>query len=244
MIDLTNGLPDLAEIREGFERGGIHTKEYNMWLIERSAPTPEEKTIVESVPFMQGIYDFSTILGERVYINRTLTYVFEIIERNYQYRKVDQTALENWLMRDGYVPLYDDHDPGYYYLAKCMSIDTEDTEGGMTVTVEFEAYPFKVSILPEGHDIWDEFNFELDVAQDVEYQVNGSLTINLLNVGARTISPTVTASSPMTIQKDGVTYEVPEGESKSEKFRLNIGENPMTITGNGTIKFTWNKELL
>lgn len=231
-------------ITEGFKRGNIHTKEFGVWLVSRSAPTPDEKTITESVPFMHGVYDFSMILGERIYENRIISYQFEIIDMNYQQRKLIQTKLENWLMKDGFAPLYDDHAPGYYYLAKCTGVDVEDTSGGLTVNVEFEAYPFKISILEEGHDIWDDFNFELDVSQPVEYQVNGTLNINLLNAGSCSVVPTITVSAAMTIQKDKITYNVPQGESKSESFRLMIGENPMTITGNGTIKFTFYKELI
>ncbi|WP_346216358.1 phage tail domain-containing protein [Caldifermentibacillus hisashii] len=234
----------MGTITEGFKRGNIHTKEFGMWLVSRSAPTPDEKTITESVPFMHGVYDFSMILGERIYENRIISYQFEIIDMNYQQRKLIQTKLENWLMKDGFAPLYDDHAPGYYYLAKCTGVDVEDTSGGLTVNVEFEAYPFKISILEEGHDIWDDFNFELDVSQPVEYQVNGTLNINLLNAGSCSVVPTITVSTAMTIQKDKITYNVPQGESRSESFRLMIGENPMAITGNGTIKFTFYKELI
>lgn len=234
----------MGTITEGFKRGNIHTKEFGMWLVSRSAPTPEEKTITESVPFIHGVYDFSMMLGERIYENRIISYQFEIIDMNYQQRKLIQTKLENWLMKDGFAPLYDDHAPGYYYLAKCTGVDVEDTSGGLTVNVEFEAYPFKISILEEGHDIWDDFNFELDVAQPNEYQVNGNLSINLLNVGSTGVTPTIIASSPMTIVKNNSTYNVPAGESKSDLFRLEIGENPMAIQGNGQIKFVFHKELI
>jgi phage-related protein len=232
--------------QEGFKFLGHHTKEYNLILLERSAPTPEEKKIKESVPFMQGDYDFSMILGERIYENRTLTFTFTLFEDSYEYRKVDETALANWLMKGGYEPLYDDHAPNYYYMAKCTSVQVEDNtaERRLIVTITFDAYPFKISMLAEGHDIWDEFNFELDVSQPVEFTVNDSLYINLLNVGSCGVVPTVTASAPMTIRKNGFTYQVPQGESRSESFRLEIGENPMTVKGNGTIKFTFYKELI
>lgn len=242
-MDLTNGIK-LGGIVEGFQRGTKHTKEYNLWLIERNAPTPSEKEITDSVPFMQGLYDFSTILGERVYENRTISYQFEIIEGDYQSRKLIQTQLENWLMKDGYSPLYDDHAKGYYYMAKCTGVDIEDTSGGLTVDIEFNAYPFKISILPEGHDIWDNIDFDLDVLIPVEFDVNGSLEVNLLNIGITSVTPKITTNAPMTIQKGNMTYEVKEGITKSERFRLDTGENKLTITGNGHIEFEYRKELI
>lgn len=245
MIDLTNGLPDMVTMpKEGISRDGRHTRDYNMWLVSRSAPTPPEKEIIDSVPYMQGHYDFSDVMGERIYNNRTLSYVFEIKNRHYTSRKNVQTSLENWLMRSGIAPLYDDHAEGYYYMAKCTYINTEDATGGLRVTVDFDGYPFKISEAEEGHDIWDIFNFELDVSILNEYQINGSTEVDLYNVGSNSRAPKITASSAMVIVKDGVTYNVPAGQSQNDSFRLMIGDNPMTITGNGSIKFHWYKELL
>lgn len=244
MLDLTNGLDLTNQIHEGFQRGNRHTRDFKMWLVDRKAPTPEEKSIVENLPFVQGEYDFSTILGGRIYNNRPLTYQFEILNRDYQSRKTIQTSLENWLMKGGYEFLYDTHDPGYYWIAKCMRVNTADTYGGLTVNIEFDAYPFKISGLAEGNDIWDTFNFELDVSQITEFAVNGSIDIALYNVGASNLTPTIKASAPMTIIKDGVTYNVGAGETKSYEFALKQGENRLTIQGNGTIEFLFYKELI
>lgn len=244
MLDLTDGIKDYGNIIEGFTRDGEHTSNRNMWLVERSAPTPPEKVIKENIPFMQGTHDFSMILGGRVYENRPLTYRFEIINQNYQNRKVIQTSLENWLMRSGYEPLYDDHAKGYYYIAKCTSVDVADSSGGLTVVIEFDAYPFKIGELQEGNDIWDTFNFELDVAQITKFEVNGSEEIVLYNVGQNNLVPTIKTSVPMEIIKDGVTYVIPTGDTKSHEIAIGLGENHMTIKGNGTIEFLFYKELI
>lgn len=236
----------MLEIKEGFKIEGKHTKEFGMSLKSRQAPSPEEKIVTEDVPFMQGVYDFSMILGERIFNNRTITYQFETYERDYQYRKVDETVLKNWLMTKGIIPLYDDHNPGYYYLAKCTNVQVEDDHvyGRLIIDITFDAYPFMIAENEEGNDLWDVFNFELDYVQDNEYVVTGSKQINLMNMGSTGITPSIITSSPMTISKKGNTYNIPQGESKSELLRLEIGENPMTITGTGTIKFIFYKELI
>lgn len=234
------------EIREGFKFANIHTKEYGMSLKERQAPTPEENTITEEVPFMQGSYDFSMLLGERVFKNRTLSYKFEVYQRNYQYRKVNEITIKNWLMKHGWGELYDDHDKGYYWWAKCTSVSVTDESnpGRLVIDITFEGYPFMKSKLEEGNDIWDEFNFELDYAQPNEFNVNGSLDIKLMNCGSVGVVPTIICSSQMEIMKNNTSYTVPVGESRSESFRLEIGENEMTILGYGNIKFSFFKELL
>lgn len=244
MLDLTDGLDEFARISEGFTRDEVHTKEYNMWLVERSAPTPSEKRIIEDVPFMQGEYDFSMILGGRVYENRQLTYVFEMLERNYQSRKSIQTSLENWLMRSGHEPLYDDHAKDYYYIAKCESVEIADSYGGLTITVTFDAYPFKIGEYLEGNDIWDIFNFELDVAQITEFEINGTKTIMLYNAGSNMVSPKIKASNEFDITLDNKEYKISSGTTESSEFVLPLGENELTIKGYGTIEFLFYKELL
>lgn len=244
MIDLTNGIQTTRNAVEGFKFNNQHTSDYNMWLVDRSAPTPQEKTIVEDIPFMQGNYDFSDMLGERIFQNRPLTYTFEILNRNYSHRKSIQTSLENWLMQSGFKNLYDDHAENYYYIAKCTSVDVADSYGGLTVSIEFEAYPFKISEHPEGHDIWDIFNFETDYFLPKEFTVSGTTEINVYNAGISGITPTIKASSPMEIVKGGLTYQIPAGTSKSEQFRLLPNDNIVTVNGNGTIEFVYYKELI
>ncbi|BBN97509.1 phage tail protein [Sporolactobacillus terrae] len=231
---------------EGFTFAGHSTKEYSMNLRERTAPTPEEKVIAEEVPFMQGSYDFSMILGERIFKNRTLSYKFETYQRDYQIRKVDEDFFKNWLMTAGWGKLVDTHDVGYYWWGKCTSVDVDDDHpfGRLLITLEFEAYPFMKGELEEGNDLWDPFNFLLDYAQLVAFEVSGSLSINLMNIGSVGVVPTITASAAMEIVKGGTTYQVPSGQSKDESFRLEIGENPMVIQGMGTIKFSFYKELI
>src|SRR5690625_6786022 len=142
--------------------------------------------IAPSVNYTLSLHDALPI-----YENRSLTYVFEIKQQDYERRKINQTAIENWLKKDGVAPLYDDHARGYYYMAKCTSVNTDDFYGGLRVTTTWDAYPFKISELPEGHDIWDEFNFELDASTLNEFQVNGELEVNLFNIGASSRVPVI-----------------------------------------------------
>ena len=246
MMDITNGVEFDRSIKEGLVFNGFDTREYDMHLIERSAPTPAEKEIIESVPFAHGVYDFSNILGERIFDNRPISYTFQIYEHDYDRRKHEQTVLENKLLGTHITTLEDSYDEDYYYLGKCVSINTTDDHvyNRLIVVVEFNCYPFKISKLPEGHDIWDEFNFELDVAQVVKHEVSGTKEITLYNVGAPSVVPTIIASSEFTIEKGTVSVTVPSGTSKSELIRLQTGENKLKVTGNGTIEFNFHKELI
>ena len=246
MMDITNGVEFDRSIKEGFVFNGFDTREYDMHLIERSAPTPQEKEIIESVPFAHGVYDFSNILGERIFDNRPISYTFQIYEHDYDRRKHEQTVLENKLLGTHITRLEDTYDSNYYYLGKCVSVNTTDDHvyNRLIVVAEFDCYPFKISKLPEGHDIWDEFNFELDVAQVVKHEVNGTKEVTLYNAGAPSIVPTITTSNEFTIEIDTISVTVSAGTHKSELIRLRKGENRIMLTGNGTIEFNFHKELI
>lgn len=53
----------------------------------RTAPTPEEQEITESVPYRQGSYDFSMIDNERFFNNREITYKLLYVGEKYHNRK-------------------------------------------------------------------------------------------------------------------------------------------------------------
>src|SRR5690625_2415377 len=138
---------------EGFKFNGKHSSEFKLRLIDRQADPPLEKKIIEDIPFMQGHLDFSDVLGQRVFNNRPLMFDMLIVNYSYEKRKTIEKSLTNWLMKPSYVHLYDDFSPGYYYLAKCESINYVDRYEGMTAVITFEAYPFMKSELLEGNDI-------------------------------------------------------------------------------------------
>ncbi|GGN54823.1 phage tail family protein [Oceanobacillus indicireducens] len=235
----------------GITFNGKHSyRDFGVTIAEKNIGYPEKEKIKVKVPFSNLEYDFSEIYGEQTYTPRQLTFTLNILDgnRNINTEEVNilETKITNWLMNSGRKQkLYDDSLPGYYYLAEVEDgLKFDELRNHGTLTVEFTAYPFMISELEEGHDIWDDFNFELDVAQITEFEVNGSLDVILYNVGTPSLAPEIQASSAMQIVKDGVTYNVSSGKNKSSDFKLQSGENNLSITGNGTIKFLFYKELI
>jgi phage-related protein len=233
----------------GITYNGSHSyRDFKIPIESREVGIAKKQKNLITVPFSNVQIDFSELYGSQVYEPRALSYAFTIMNRsqlNVQYVHTIKTKLLNWLSTTrGKVRLYDDAIPGYYFLAEFDeggSFQDEWKKG--VLTANFTAYPFMIADLPEGNDIWDSFNFELDVAQQVRFDVNGSLSINLLNVGTPDVTPEIITSSTMTLQKDGVLMDVPRGRSSSHDFTLQPGDNTVTITGTGTIEFVYYKEM-
>ena len=220
-------------------------KNFGLKIVSREIHSPAKKKIKSSVPYMNGDYDFSLIYGDQIYENRKLVYRFDLRYNNkieYMNKKIE---ILEWLTNGIKEKLYDDLISGFYFIVDCSdSVTFDEYHNGVDITVTFTAYPFKISILQEGHDIWDEFNFELDVTQYVIFDVKGHEIIDLYNVGTVPANPVVVCTADMIIEKDGITYNFKAGENESWSFRLNKGPNKMTVTGTGTVEFKWYKEVL
>lgn len=227
---------------------GKHSyKDLGLTISERKIGYPSKIKIQERVPYSNIVYDFSNIYGGQEYEPRPLSYTFNVAYKDkainyYLY----ETEISNWLMSpNSKVVLKDDLIPGYYFLAEIVNNPSSDFKFvGGSLSVEFTAYPFKIKELEEGNDIWDEFNFLLDYAQTTQYNVQDSIDVTLYNPGAIPLSPLISSTSSMQIIKNGITYNIPVGESTSYDFILDIGENKLRIIGNGSISFHFRLELI
>ena len=210
---------------------------------EHKAPTKNK--IQQTIPFMNGSYDFSNLYGSATYSDREFTYSFLVEIENealMNYRKIE---IENWLLGANKKTILIDEDlKGYYYLAECIDIDFDNYYSFGLIDVTFTAYPFKIGEAYEGNNLWDSFNFESDVLQDTKFTVNGSSNVNIYNSSAIDIEPTIIASSNFEIIKDNKKYVIESGESKDYRFKFKKGNNNITLKGNGTIEFRFRKEVL
>lgn len=233
---------------KGIEINGKHSyRDFGLYISERTIGNPSKIKIQERIPFSNTVYDFSGIYGGQEYEERSLQYTFEIAYRDkskdyYVY----ETEVINWLMNiNRKTELKDDLIPGYYFLAEVVDGPGSDFKWvGGSLSVTLTAYPFKIGEHYEGNDIWDTFNFLLDYAQITDFEVNGRKEVVLYNPGASVVKPKILSSNSMQLIKDGITYNVPAGESQSYDFVLPVLENKVTIIGNGRIQFLFRKELI
>jgi predicted phage tail component-like protein len=220
----------------------------NIGLESFNIQPPSKNKIKISVPFMNGNYDFSTVgsNGGITYTDRIIKVKFNLkaLNRGYLYNKYSEVL--QWLIGTGQQQLIFTDMPDCYYLAEvenAPSFDEVIRRAGI-MEVEFIAKPFKYGVSIEGTEqLWDTFNFEVDYLQETEFDVVETKTITIYNPG-REIIPTVNCSSSMTCLLNGYTANFILGDNKDYSFRLANGANSILITGTGTIKFIFRKELL
>ena len=229
----------------GITIGDKHSyKDFGLTIVSKNIGTPKKKKIKETVPFMNGTYDFSSIYGEQCYEERELTYKFNLISNSKIQLSMLNTLITNWLMNNFKTELYDDSIPGFYFMAECEEVDFDENRKDGILTVKFNSYPFKISTNYEGSDIWDIFNFELDYVQDTKFNVNRIKNIEIFNNSAIGVYPEVICDSDIYVTKNNIKYKFQKGTTKDFRFKLDKGYNNLTLEGNGAVEFLFKKEVL
>lgn len=236
----------MVEINEGISFSKFNSKKHGLYLVEREAPSPSEKEIAEDIPFMQGVHDFSMMLGERIFDNRDIKYVFKKYNVNYENRKILENRIKDELMSVGQEAILDTHDPAYYWFGKAKSVNVDDDheKNKLVVTIVFDCYPFLLKNNAYFDDIWDTFNFDYDVANWSRYKVNGFKKITLINVGSTAVSPTIISDSKMEVTIDGSSYTIPKGTSSNVFIKISRGINQLNVVGHGEICILFRTELM
>lgn len=252
--DLSAFSGDKSELKpdEGIKFGDFDSVKRGWWLTKRDAPIPEEYEIVDSVPYMQGEYDFSVLNQERYYKKRELTYEFIVVDDDYAYRKGEEEAAKRLLTTPPKLKslnnLYDSHDPTYYFKkAKCTSFSADDDaeKGVLTVTVKFKTYPYAISREHEGNDIWDYIDFDNYADNVWTYQfnlaVNESKRFDIYNTGKPVIAKISSANDTKFTWED-YTYK----DVTNDRHVMMPGHNWCTALceKGGWVKIDWRREVM
>ena len=207
---------------------------------------PSKKMIKGEVPFANSSYNFSTVGsgGEITYNDRNITVVFILPTISKIRLHVLYSKVLEWLQDVPQSKLIFGDMKDYYFLAEVETASSfEEIAICGKLTVTFVAEPFKIGVNLEGNTLWDTFNFNTDVMQDTSYDIVGSKSINIINVGRLTI-PTINITAAMTITLNSKTYNLVTGDNTIYGFKLLNGDNDMVVTGTGTIKFIFRKVTL
>jgi predicted phage tail component-like protein len=220
--------------------------DFGALLIDFSPQPPAPKKIKDSVPFMNGSYDFSTVAtnGEVVFNERKINCSLDFFADSKAEMYVQYSSVLEWLLSGKHELIYTG-EPNMQYLASVDEAPSFDefVRNNGTLSFNFTADPFKQSVALEGENEWDAFNFLTDSLQNVEFDINGYQAIQIYNTGRPTI-PTINCSKVMLATISGYTATFKAGDNQDWRFKLQRGLNNIGINGAGKIKFIFRKEVL
>jgi len=258
MIDLTHGLDINHAPKHYITFGQFDSRRFGLNLHERVATTPSEKEITTSIPYRQGVVDMSNIIGNRIYEQREISYVFYRFGVRKSVARDFQTTIENLLMGEFNEALNDSYEPDFHYVGKCAEVLVSDEyeRNRLRIEVKFDLYPFKIDHHGESADLFDPFNFDLDALQDgltfspIFNDNTEAEPILIYNASQRSHVPVITTNGlGLTIEANGVRHWLETGVARQyANIRLKPGMNTFKLTRGGghdgmvLMSFDWRKE--
>lgn len=228
----------------GFTFNGVHNSEMGVFMHSRSIQPPSKKKIKETIPFMNGSYDFSTIgsNGEVVYEEREINIEIGFDNESKEELVKTYSKILDWILNvDGKSKLVFDDTKNYYYMVEVESSSSfEEFMDFGKLSIKFVAEPFKCGVDYATNPQWDLFSFEEDYLQDSDYDIVGAKSIDVYNPKLPT-TPIINCSSNMTLTYNNKNYALRIGDNKPYGLRLQNGLNVLVFTGTGHIKILFRK---
>lgn len=208
---------------------GFHSfRDLHLLLTGKEIGSPEVKRQTIDLSGADGELDFTDFFGEPKYMNVQHQFTFESIQpRNEQLSQF--TDIKNKIHgKKGRIIL--DDDPSFFYVGRCSvsKYTNEKNIGKISVECDCEPYKYKAS--------------ETVVTQAVE----GTAIIPLTNSQKHAVPlVTIETASSLNIVFNTVNvWDLGAGSFMLPELELVEGENLVTVTGTGTITFTWREAVL
>lgn len=205
---------------------GYHSdKDLKLLMTGKEIGAPEIKRQTIDIAGSDGELDFTEFFGEAHFANVQHQFTFESIRpRNEQIAQY--TDIKNKIHgKKGRIIL--DDDPSFFYVGRCSvsKYTNEKNIGKITVTCDCEPYKYKLT------------------KTVVTRAIDGTETVSLTN-GRKRAVPTITTTTDMTLSFGGGSWTNRAGTFSIPELELVEGDNLVTVTGKGTISFTWQEAIL
>ena len=177
------------------------------------------------IPGADGDLDMTDYYGGAKYENVKHKFEFATLARRTEYLTLFSTIKNAIHGKKGRIII--DGDPSFFYLGRCSVSAFTNDKGAGFVTVECDCEPYKYK-----------------VAKTVVTQaIDGTETVTLTN-GRKRAVPEVTietAGSLRIVYGDNFIWDLGSGSFTLPELELLEGENIVTVTGTGTVSFTWQE---
>lgn len=208
---------------KGVTFGNLHSyRDLKLLLNSKEIGSPEVKVRKIDIEGADGSLDLTDFFGEAKFENVTHKFQFSTIVPQAQFLSLF-SSVKNALHGKKMRVILDD-DPLFYYVGRCsVSSFTNEKNVGM-VSVECDCEPYK-------------YKAEKTV---VSRSVNGTATITLTN-GRKRAVPEIKTTAAMTLVFGDSTWSIGAGSYTLPELELVEGANEITVTGTGTVTFTWQE---
>lgn len=212
---------------DGIRINDLHSyRNFDLCIKSRSIGLPEKKSIRETVPYMNGYYDFSALNGAPAWNERIIEFSFDVIGETPQALEIEVSKVLNWLCNVHDADIFDDTLTWQHWHGSYHSSDVAYDDSGeqAEVKVSFVVHPFKIANEPTTYTM-----------------KSGTYTIK--NMGM-VVSPIVSSNAAAAIQIGTYVSSIPANEETKLEIDLKRGDNTVIVSGDGTVTFSYYEEVL
>lgn len=212
---------------DGIRTGDVHSfSTHGLYINTRNISLPEKKSIRQTVPFMNGYYDFSALNGAPAWDEREIEYVFDVMEETPAALDEKVTEVMDWLGNIHDEDIYDDTMHGFHWHGSYETSDISWDESGIKaeISVTFVCHPFKIA----------NYETRLSLATG-EHVVHNS---------GMAVIPYAYSASAAAIQIGNYASSIPAGESVQLTVMLERGKNNVLVSGDSPVILKFRKEVL
>lgn len=208
---------------KGITFGAFHSYEdLHLILNAKEIGSPNVKTRKIDIEGAHSTLDYTDFFSEPKYDDVKHKFQFSTIVPQSQFLSLF-SAVKNALHGKKMRIILDD-DPSFYYVGRPHVSSFTNEKGVGIITVEAECEPFKYKLLKTV----------------VIATVTDSMTVSLTNSRKRVV-PEVVIEGGIRIEYKGNVWDLGSGSFTLPELELVEGENPVTLTGTGTITFTYQE---
>ena len=214
---------------KGITFGSYHSyDDFQLILASKTIGSPSPKTETIDIPGGDGVLDLTEFFGETKYGNRNLSFEFSSVVIPSEFMTLFSTV-QNALHGKKMKIILDD-DPGWQYIGRISVSEWKADRNIGKLVVDCDCEPYKYQISPTV----------------VTKSISGSQTITLTNSRKRVVPEVkVTSGSGLTVTFDsGSVWTLSSGSYLIPELELMEGNNLVTVTGTGSITFTYTQGTL
>lgn len=211
---------------KGVTFGAYHSyDDFSLILSSKEIAAPKTKTVKIDIEGADGAIDLTDFFGEPKYEDCTHKFQFSSIVPQSEFLTQFST-IKNAIHGKKLGIILDD-DPGFFYVGRCYvsSFTNEKNIGKISVECECEPYKYKAA------------------KTVITQAVDGEDTIVLTNLRKRVV-PEVLIEADSALHIIYETYNIWDlgnGSYTLPELELKAGENVVSVTGTGTITFTYQE---
>lgn len=211
---------------KGITFGNYHSyRDLRLILESKEMGSPAIKVRKVDVEGASGALDYTDFFGEAKYENATHKFTFSTIVPQEEF--LSQFSQVKNALHGRKVRIILDDDPNFFYLGRLSVSPFTSSKAVGKLTVEADCEPYKMKLSPTV----------------VTKVISGSSTFNLPNGRKRTVPEVqVTSGSGLTVTFGGnFVWTLASGSYLLPELELGEGDNMVTVSGSGTISFSWQE---